>query len=270
MSTRVDAELLGSLLGTAIEAALAAGKLLMAQREDALATVETKRDINDLVTAADKAAERLIVERIQLHHPDDGIVGEEGERIHPDAAIQWLIDPLDGTTNYVYGSGPWAVSIGVEHDGVPIVGVIHIPAFGETFSAARNCGAFLNDARLQVSTLEQLATAVIGFDGPTWVHHGHGVLLSELGNDVRAVRRIGSCAVSMANVAASRFDGFFVHDVGPWDISAGTVIVREAGGWVGDSTGGPPTTSETIACGPGIAGALQQLLNVTASSEPAT
>lgn len=258
MAERVGAEELGAILGTAIEAALAAGRLLLNERESAINSIDTKRHMNDLVTAADKAAEKLIVDRIKYDHPDHGIIGEEGERTNPDSRTQWVIDPLDGTTNYVHGSGPYAVSIGVERDGVPIVGVIHVPATGETFSAAQGCGAFNNNERLSVSGATDLDTAVVGFDGPQEYMRDSSMKLA--GTRLRAVRSFGSCAVAMAWVAAGRLDAFWIRNVGHWDISAGVVIIREAGGWVGAIDGSDPTPQETVGASPGIAEALRSVL----------
>ena len=251
-----------SLLEMAVELAHQAGTLLLERRAEARLHTEGKKNVNDLVTAADRASERLIVERIRAARPSDGIIGEEGNRTNPESPIQWVIDPLDGTMNYVHGCGPFAVSIGVEVAGEPQVGVVRVVLTEETFSAIKGNGAYCNGKLLSASKVDTLATAVIGFDGATEpdVRKKQATILSKMLSEVRDFRRIGSCATSMCWAAAGRFDAFFQHGSGHWDISAGTVIAREAGAWVGSRDDDVPTPAETLVAAPGISDALRKAI----------
>jgi myo-inositol-1(or 4)-monophosphatase len=235
------------------------GQLLRDLRATAVLNPDTKSSANDFVTEADRAAEQKVVASIRSFRPDDGIIGEEGERTNPGARMQWVIDPLDGTTNYIHGSGPFAVSIGVELDGVPVAGAIHTVLSNETFVGIQGRGAYCNGNAISASAKDDLARAIVGFDGSTdsVVRNKQAELVQRLLPEVGDLRRIGSCCTDLCWVAAGRLDGFFNHGAGPWDISAGTVIAREAGAWVGSSAGDFPTTAETIAAGPLLALALR-------------
>jgi myo-inositol-1(or 4)-monophosphatase len=259
----VDVDTLGSLLATANALAEEAGKLILDFREDARRRPDTKSDKNDLVTEADRAAERLISEGIKSARPDDGIIGEEGQRHNPESNVQWLIDPIDGTTNYVHGSGPFAVSIGVEIDGTPVVGVINSASTSEVFTAALGRGAYCNGELIKTSAATSLATALVGLDCSTnkQVRERQLQLLGRLMTDVREIRRLGSCAYEMCLVAAGRLDAAVNHGGGPWDYSAGTIIAREGGAFVNVRKPDAITGAETWAVAPGIRDAFQDVMD---------
>ncbi len=194
----------------------------------------------DLVTEADKGSEAIIVEAIRQRYPDHRILAEEGTSTGGEGAYRWIIDPLDGTTNYAHRYPLYCVSIAVERDGVPLVGVVYAPYMRELFVATRGGGATLNGEPIHVSGVSDLMGGLLctGFpyriDGPT-------NNLSNWGNFVlrtQATRRDGSAALDLCYVAAGRFDGFWELDLNPWDITAGALIVMEAGGTVSDPYGG--------------------------------
>ena len=259
----VDKDTLTTLLTTAEKLAEEAGKLVLDFREDARRRPVTKADINDLVTEADRAAERLISDGINSARPDDGIVGEEGQRHNPESKVQWLIDPIDGTTNYVHGCGPFAVSIGVEIDGVPAVGVINSLWTSEIFTAAQGRGSYCNGERVKVSAATDLATALVGLDCSTdrKVRERQVQLLGRLMTGVREIRRLGSCAYEMCLVAAGRLDAAVNNGGGPWDYSAGTIIAREAGAFVNIRKTDGLAGAETWAVAPGIRDAFQSVMD---------
>lgn len=231
------------MLNFAIQTAREAGRLL-AERMGRLVQITNKGEI-DLVTEGDLAAEKLIIERIKSHYPRHSILAEEsGEAIVAGAAgseWKWIVDPLDGTTNYAHGYPCFCVSIAVERAGSMELGVIYDPLRDEMFTAERGQGAALNERRIRVSQIEDLNRAMVctGFpydvrERPQFAHHFTNFTLH-----AQAVRRDGSAALDLAYVACGRFDGFWEDGLNPWDIAAGVLIVEEAGGRVTDFTGRP-------------------------------
>ena len=202
---------------------------------DAL-TIESKGR-QDFVTEADRAVERLIVERLTTAFPEDAVLGEEaGFSVDPtDRRAVWAVDPIDGTSNFVRGRPDWAVSIGLAFDGQAAVGVIDVPAHGWQYAACRGHGATRNGASIGVATGGTLADATVGlgfsYRLPTSVHLGY--IESLLGAGVE-YRRLGTAAVSMALVADGRFQGYVEGHINSWDVLAGLVLVREAGGRTND------------------------------------
>jgi myo-inositol-1(or 4)-monophosphatase len=217
-----------------------AGTLLMGYFAEHV-TIEYKGDV-DLVTEADRASEKLIVRRLQARWPEHGIVGEEGTRSETEAEYRWYVDPLDGTTNFAHGYPVFCVSIAlVRHDGQLEVGVLYDPTRDEMFSAERGQGATLNGKRLQVSKTKALAESLLGTGFPSHkrhknpnIHFYHQITLRSHG-----VRRAGSAALDLANVAGGRYDGFWELNLNPWDTAAGVLIVQEAGGMVTRFDGTP-------------------------------
>ena len=253
---------LPSLLDLARAAACEAGVLLRDGQRRVRASVTTKSTATDMVTEMDTAAERLIVERILAARPDDGILGEESPEAGGTSGVRWVIDPLDGTTNYLYGIPQYAVAIGVEIEGDVAVGVVHAPAAGETFTAVKDGGAFLNDARLTVEGPPTLATALVGTGFaylPDRRAH-HGAVVAAVLPQVRDVRRFGSAALDLCWVAAGRIDCYFERYMGVWDYTAGGLVAAEAGAWVGGFDGGPPSTMSTMAAPPHLAAAFRDLV----------
>jgi myo-inositol-1(or 4)-monophosphatase len=215
--------------------------------------IQTKSAVIDLVTDVDRACERLIVEGIQTQRPGDAILAEEGGGTDtPDAGWRWVIDPLDGTTNYAHGYPRFCVSIGVEHQGVATVGVVYDPLLDELFSAVRGRGARMNDRPLKVSSETRLDHAMLSTGFAYDVHSSTDDNLDHFAafaKTVQAIRRDGSAALNLCYVAAGRFDGFWELKLRPWDVAAGLLIVEEAGGRASDFSGQGPCTSglETIA-----------------------
>ena len=196
----------------------------------------------NFVTAADRRAEETLYRELEKARPGYGFLGEEGGRREgTDKAHSWIVDPLDGTTNFLHGIPHFAISIGLEREGAIVAGVIYNPANDELYTAERGKGAFLNDKRLRVAARKQMNEAVIACGLP---HHGRGDLalaakeLEAVRDKVAGLRRFGAAALDLAFIAAGRFDGYWERDVSPWDMAAGIVLVREAGGFVTDLDGG--------------------------------
>lgn len=196
----------------------------------------------NFVTAADRRAEETLRAELKKARPGYSFLGEEsGKHEGTDQTHTWIVDPLDGTTNFLHGIPQFAISIGLERSGTVVAGVIYNPITDELFTAERGKGAFLNDKRLRVAARKGLADAVIACGLP---HRGRGDLelgLRELGavqDKVAGLRRFGAAALDLAFVAAGRIDGYWERNISPWDIAAGMIIVREAGGFVTDLDNG--------------------------------
>lgn len=197
----------------------------------------------DFVSQADKAAENTLVEELQRARPGWGFLLEEGGEIpgeEPDSP-RFIIDPLDGTSNFLHGIPHFAISIGVEHLGTVVAGIIYQPLTDESFWAERGRGAWLHNARLRVSGRSQLSEALFATGIP---YKGHGdqaqfeAILGRVIPEVAGVRRFGAASLDLAWVAAGRFDGFWEEGLHPWDVAAGMLLVKEAGGFVSDYRGG--------------------------------
>ena len=228
-------------LDVAVRASRQAGKLL-ATHVGRPKTVQTKLSEIDLVTEIDRGSERLLHQVIQRHFPDHGFQGEERTRAHPESPFQWIVDPLDGTMNFVHGVPTFAVSIGLWHRHQPLVGVIHDPTRDETFTAIRGRGAWLNGRRMRVSPARQLATSLLSTGFSSKFRQDPKPYLrwfTAFQSRCHGVRRMGSTAISLAYVACGRQEGFYEQDLWPWDIAAGLLLVREAGGRVSDFHGRP-------------------------------
>ena len=234
------------LLTLAIQAAHGAGQLLMksygGDRED----VSTKSSPTDLVSRADKDSERFLLDLIASERPGDGILSEEGGRAESSTGYRWIIDPLDGTINYLFRIPVWAVSIAVEDRDGGVVGVVHDPNRDETFTARRGAGAWLNGRPLRVSDRSDLTTALVGtgfaYDVERRVAQAR--IVTDVLGSVRDIRRAGSAALDLCSVACGRLDGFFEAYTESWDRAAGALIVTEAGGVVsqGPAPAGEGTT----------------------------
>jgi myo-inositol-1(or 4)-monophosphatase len=196
----------------------------------------------NFVTAADKRAEEMLYRELSKARPGYGFLGEEGgKREGKDKTHTWIVDPLDGTSNFLHGIPQFAISIGLEREGTIVAGVVYNPANDELFVAERGKGAFLNDQRIRVAARKQLDDAVIACGLP---HRGRGDLVlanketAAIQSRVAGLRRFGAAALDLAWVAAGRFDAYWERDVSPWDMAAGICLVREAGGFVSDLDGG--------------------------------
>src|SRR5688572_16750585 len=222
------------MLNFAIETARQAGQILL--EKFGRTTVTKKGDIN-LVTEADLASEAHIIERIKSYHPKHSILAEEsGEAvvIGGDAAWKWIIDPLDGTTNYAHGYPCFCVTLALEHDGDVVLGVTFDPTRDELFAAERGRGATLNGKSIRVSSTDKLGNALIVTGFPYDFKHRRDFArhLTDFLLSSRGVRRDGSAAIDMAYVACGRFDGFWEEGLNPWDMAAGLLLIEEAGGQV--------------------------------------
>lgn len=194
--------------------------------------IETKSTPTDLVTEADRETEALIVRRILGARPNDGLLGEEGANREGSSGIRWVIDPIDGTTNFVYGVPAYSVSIGIERDGQMIAGVVSDVALQQVYSASLGGGAFLDGRRIQVSKRTDLSTSLmgIGFAYDPERRDLQARFYDRVMTHIRDVRRMGSAALDLCRVASGQLDGYFEFQLNPWDIAAGGLIVREAGG----------------------------------------
>ena len=226
----------------AARAAVEAGALL-ARRVGRPKTVATKRSAIDLVTEVDRAAESLIYARLHRAFPRVGFLGEEQGRRGDDAADRWIVDPLDGTNNFVHGLPLFGVSIGLEQRGALVVGVIYDPMRRELFVSMKGRGAFLNRRRIHVSPTRSLAHSLLSTGFPTnFLKHDQPYLgwFQALQRRSHGVRRLGSTVLSLAAVAAGRLEGFYERDLWPWDMAAGILLVQEAGGRVSNVAGRAP------------------------------
>jgi myo-inositol-1(or 4)-monophosphatase len=196
----------------------------------------------EFVSTADLKAERTLKQELTRARPGYGLLFEEsGAAAGTDPRHRWIVDPLDGTTNFLHGIPHFAISIALERDGEIVAGLVYDPVRDEMYSAEKGLGAYVNDRRLRVSARRQLAEAVIGTGMPFGARGdrpGYLATLTSVMNATSGVRRIGAAALDLAYVAAGRFDGFWEFGLSPWDIAAGLLLVREAGGYVSDLSGG--------------------------------
>jgi myo-inositol-1(or 4)-monophosphatase len=235
-------------LQTAIEIAREAGALVVNYLERRV-PFETKGEF-DLVTAADRASEKLIVERLRSYFPSHAILAEEGGGIANGSEYQWFVDPLDGTTNFAHSFPFFNVTLGLAYGGELIAGVVFDPVRQELFSAERGAGAYLNNRRIHVSSAARLEDSLSSTGFPSRkrhhninIHFYHQIAMASHG-----VRRTGSAALDLAYVAAGRLDFFWEFGLKPWDMAAGSLLVQEAGGRVTDMRGASHNvvTSETM------------------------
>ena len=241
-------------LETAVEIAREAGCLVANYHERHVA-FESKGEF-DLVTEADRASEKLVVERLRSHFPAHAIVAEEGGGHESPSDYRWFVDPLDGTTNFAHGFPMFCVSIGLERAGEAIAGVVYDPIHQELFTAERGSGAFLNSHRIRVSETKRLSDSLASTGFPSRKRH-HNINIHfyyQLAMASHGVRRTGSAALDLAYVSCGRLDFFWEFGLKSWDISAGTLLVSEAGGRVSDMTGAPlnVTTSDHLLAGNGV------------------
>jgi myo-inositol-1(or 4)-monophosphatase len=230
---------MASYLETATEIAREAGALLSRQFERRPG-FELKGEF-DLVTAADRASEALVVERLRTHFPSHSIVAEEGSGVQGSSEFCWYVDPLDGTTNFAHGFPVFAVSLGLERAGELIAGCIYDPGRDEMFAAERGGGAYLNNRRIRVSKVERIEETLTATGFPSHRRHRdiNVYFYYQLAFLSHGVRRPGSAALDLAYVAAGRLDAYWEFGLNPWDIAAGIVLVGEAGGKVTDMLGEP-------------------------------
>lgn len=250
------------LLEVARGAAAAAGELLLARFGAPARGVGSKSSATDMVSDADREAEAVIRAYLRKERPEDAILGEEGGEERGASGLRWVIDPLDGTTNFLFGLPQWAVSIACEDAGGGLAGVVHDPCRGETFTAVRGRGARMGDRALSVSDQADLGDALIatGFSYLPEERAAEAEILARVLPRVRDVRRAGSAALDMAWTAAGRFDGYYEVPTHHWDWAAGVVLVREAGGIVSELAPVGPSGPGLVAAGPRLHDALRMLV----------
>jgi len=214
----------------------------------------TRKGLADFVTSADTKAENILREELSRVRPGYGFLGEECGMVEgTDKSHRWIVDPLDGTTNFLHAIPHFTVNIALEREGVIVAAVTYNPATGDLYWAEKNKGAYHNDRRLRVSARKSLEEALIATGIPFLGHGQHGRFLKELHQvtqHVAGVRRFGAASLDLAFVAAGRFDGFWERDLAPWDLAAGLLLVSEAGGLWADMDGG----TDVLASGGIVAG----------------
>jgi myo-inositol-1(or 4)-monophosphatase len=231
------------LLNIAVKAARRAGSIINRAALDRTQLEIRSKRANDFVTQVDRAAEAAIIDIIRQAHPDHAVLGEESGASDGQGAkseYRWVIDPLDGTTNFIHGFPQYCVSIAVQHRGATAHGVVYDPSKNELFTASKGRGAFLDDRRIRVAKCAQMKEALVGTGFPFKEMSRLDLYFRQLREIMRncaGVRRAGAAALDLAYVAAGRLDAFWEMGLSPWDMAAGALMVQEAGGLVGDFSG---------------------------------
>ncbi len=237
----LDSDRLAEITTDVAEVARKAGAFILNERRGFSAQEVEKKGHNDFVSYVDKGAEKPIVEGLKKILPEAGFIAEEGTEKQDDNPLKWVIDPLDGTTNFIHGVPCFSVSIALISEKNPIVGVIYEINQDEMFTAYSGGGASLNGKPISVSKTVSVAESLIGTGFPYYDYHlldQYLALFKHLMQHSRGLRRPGSAATDLAYVAAGRFDGFYEYSLSPWDVAAGVLLVREAGGTVSNFTDG--------------------------------
>ena len=252
--------------------ALQAGRLVAAEIKYAAGqtnSLGTKSSPTDIVTTIDTWAEKEIMNFLNAQRPNDEIIGEEGTAVAGSSGVKWIIDPIDGTTNFFYGLPGFTISIGVAINEEIIAGVIIDPTSGEEFAAASKMGATSNGREIRVSSVSDLSQALVatGFSYLAEKRLSQGKVLSEVLPKIRDIRRSGSAAYDLSCVANGKVDAYFEQGLNLWDIAAGLIIIKEAGGKVSDLEGNFPTGEYVIAAPSVIHGQLLELLQTLTKNE---
>jgi myo-inositol-1(or 4)-monophosphatase len=261
------------MLNTAVKAARKAGSIINRASLDLDLVRVSSKGRNDFVTEVDRAAEQAIISMLKTAYPNHSILAEESGASGPEGDVDylWIIDPLDGTTNFIHGFPQFAVSIGLQHRGHITQAVVYDPTRNELFTATRGRGAFLNDRRLRVSKRDQLQDCLIGTGFPfrkIEYLDEYVEVFTRVTKSTAGVRRPGAASLDLAYVAAGRLDGFWEFGLSPWDIAAGSLLIVEAGGLIGDLHGdGDYLRTGDVVCGaPKIFPKLQALMRETPTS----
>jgi myo-inositol-1(or 4)-monophosphatase len=236
--------LLRQPLQIALDLACEAGALLLDHLKRPREIAE-KASRADIVTDADRASEALIVARLRSEFPNASILAEEGGAHAGTSGERWIVDPLDGTTNFAHGYPAFCISIAYERDGELVAGVVYAPVLGECFAAERGAGARLGDRSISVSRIDSVAEALVCTGFKPAAYERNSEQFARASRRAQGVRRDGAAALDLAYVACGRFDGFWEFDLSPWDVAAGTLLVREAGGRVSRIGGGPAALDAT-------------------------
>ena len=252
------------MLNTAVKAARRAGNIIVRATRNLDVVVVREKAANDFVTEVDREAERAIITTLHEAYPGHAILAEESGASGT-SEFQWIIDPLDGTTNFLHGFPQYCISIALEHRGIVSQGVVYDPVKNDLFTASRGRGAYLNENRIRVSKRLQLKSSLVGTGFPfkELVHlDAYMAMLRDMMKGTAGVRRAGSAALDLAYVAAGRLDGFWELGLARWDMAAGSLLITEAGGLVGDLQGneGFMQSGYIVAGNPKVFGEMLRLL----------
>ena len=250
------------LMNVASGIARNAGDLVFSGRRNGAGKVLTKSSATDMVTQWDTASEHFVVEQLSKLRPHDSIIGEEGGQVQGTTPYTWLVDPIDGTTNFLYNLSGYAISIAACIDADPVAAAVFLPATRELFVAAKGHGSWLGSTRLQVSSCESIETALVatGFSYSASRRNLQGQRIARLLPRVRDIRRLGAAAADLCFVAAGRLDAYFEEGLQAWDLAAGQLIASEAGATLSNFVGETITPSEVLVASPRIHGDLIKLL----------
>jgi myo-inositol-1(or 4)-monophosphatase len=252
------------MLALAVEVAQEAGRLVRERRDavDRMAVTATKSTPTDVVTESDTASEALIRDRLLTARPEDGLLGEEGASVPGRSGVTWVVDPIDGTVNYLYGLPQYAVSIAAQVDGSTVVGVVHNPSSGQTWTAIRGHGAALDGRAIAESGCDRLDRALVatGFGYAARRRARQAEVLQHVLPKVRDIRRLGAASLDLCAVAIGVVDAFYERGLAPWDLAAGGLVAQEAGAVVAGLRGRAAGPELVIAAGPALFPALHDLL----------
>ncbi|MFZ5557140.1 MAG: inositol monophosphatase family protein [Pseudomonadota bacterium] len=252
------------MLNTAVKAARRAGNVILRASQNLDVIQVSSKAENDFVSEVDRAAEQAIIEVLHRAYPEHAILAEESGD-HGRSEYQWIVDPLDGTTNFLHGMPQYAVSIALAHKGAVTQAVVFDPVRNDLYTASKGVGAYLNDRRIRVSKRTRLEGALIGTGFPySRMEHVDAYLrmLRAVMRDTAGVRRPGAASLDLCYVAAGYYDGFWEIGLSPWDIAAGTLLITEAGGLVGDLLGeaGYMQSGNVVAGNPRVFAQLLQVI----------
>jgi myo-inositol-1(or 4)-monophosphatase len=272
MSTAPDPS---ELVDLATDLATTAAALLVEGLARARHSVETKSSTTDLVTDMDRASEQIIVDGLAAHRPHDGVLGEEGSDRAGTSGVRWIIDPIDGTTNYVYGHPGFAVSIAPAWTDPAsgrtevLAGAVADPLHDEVFTATAGGGAFRDGEPIRCSAATDLGQVLVatGFSYEADRRARQAAVLATLLPAVRDIRRMGAASVDLCSVACGRVDAYYERGLQPWDFAAGALVAREAGALVTDLDGGEPSTAFTLAAAPAVHPSLADLLRRSGAAD---
>ncbi len=261
-ATTAADELARELRSFAEQLATDAGRVALAARRQGAVDGDTKSSDTDLVTAFDRAAERSIVDAIRARWPDDAIIGEEGAAFSGTSGRSWYVDPIDGTTNFVYDQPAWSCSVAVGDGAGMIAGAVYVPPLDELYSAHAGGGATCNARPIHTSDLDDVSTALVGtgFGYDRSVRRDQARIVTRLIGEVRDIRRLGSAAFDLCCVAAGRLDAYFERHLNSWDAAAGELIAREAGAVSSDGAGRTAQPDDMVVAAPGVHAAFLAVL----------
>ena len=259
-----------ALLALAEDLARRAGDVAREGRARGMRVVGTKLTDTDMVTVFDREAEATIVAGLRAARPDDSIIGEEGGQHRGTSGIEWHVDPIDGTTSFMYGLPTWCVSIGARDAHGSLVGAVYMPDLGELFAARRGAGATLNGTAISCSPQHELAKALVatGFSYTPSQRTVQSRRVTEFIHLIRDVRRMGAAAVDICFVACGRLDAYFEENLHSWDVLAAELIAREAGARSGDFAGNAMHPGEVLVAAPGVFDALSRVIVDAARKHP--